>query len=52
MVNTIVEIYLGILPGPKMAQALLVQALWTVGLIVLGQWALRAGLRRLVIQGG
>jgi ABC-2 type transport system permease protein len=52
MVNTIVEIYLGILPGPKMAQALLIQALWTVGLIVLGQWALRAGLRRLVIQGG
>ena len=52
MVNTLVEIYLGVLTGPALLQALLSQLGWAVGLIVVGQWVLRAGLRRLVIQGG
>ncbi len=52
MVNTVVEIYLGVLSGPASLQALLEQALWMVILISLGQLALRAGVRRLVIQGG
>jgi ABC-2 type transport system permease protein len=52
MVNTVVEVYLGVLSGPALAQALLVQAAWFVILAVLAQLAMRAGVRRLVIQGG
>jgi ABC-2 type transport system permease protein len=52
MVNTVVEIYLGVLTGPALLQALLGQLLWAVILIGLGQLVLRAGVRRLVIQGG
>ena len=52
MVNTIVEIYLGVVSGPQMVHALLIQVVWIVGLVVIGQMVLRAGLRRLVIQGG
>lgn len=52
MLNTVVEVYLGVLDGPALAQALLLQAAWAVGLVVMGQWALRTGVRRLVILGG
>lgn len=52
MVNTTVEIYLGVLTGPAMIQALLIQIFWGLVLIGLGQWVLQAGVRRLVIQGG
>ena len=52
MVNTVVEVYLGLLPGPQLAQALLNQAAWVVLLVAAGQIVLRAGVRRLVIQGG
>lgn len=52
MVNTIVEIYLGVLSGPEMLGALLQQLVWLVILVFLGQIVLRAGVRRLVIQGG
>ncbi len=52
MVNTVVEVYLGLLPGPRLAQALLHQAAWVVLLVVIGQLVLKAGVRRLVIQGG
>jgi ABC-2 type transport system permease protein len=51
-INTIVEIYLGVLTGPAIVQALLQQFLWFIGLVVIGQLILRAGVRRLVIQGG
>lgn len=52
MLNTVVEVYLGLLWGPALWQALGGQILWVVILVGLGQWLLRAGLRRLVIQGG
>lgn len=52
MINTVVEVYLGLLDGRALIGALLMQALWAVGLIVVGQLVLRAGVRRLVILGG
>jgi ABC-2 type transport system permease protein len=52
MINTIVETYLGVLTGPALVQALLGQLLWLIILISAGQILLRAGVRRLVIQGG
>jgi ABC-2 type transport system permease protein len=52
MVNTSVEIYLGLLTGPALWQALLAQLGWFILLALLGHLALRAGVRRLVIQGG
>lgn len=52
MVNTSVEVYLGILNGAAIWFALGQQVLWAVILIGLGQIILRIGVRRLVIQGG
>jgi ABC-2 type transport system permease protein len=52
MVNTVVEVYLGLLSGPALAWALTSQALWALGLITAGQLLMRAGVRRLVILGG
>jgi len=52
MINTVMEIYLGLLAGPAVVQALIVQGLWAGGLIAAGQIVMRAGLRRLVILGG
>jgi ABC-2 type transport system permease protein len=52
MVNTVIEVYLGVLQGPALLQALLAQLLWLVALVAIGQLVLRAGVRRLVIQGG
>ncbi len=52
MVNTVVEVYLGLLHGPALWAALGQQVLWLVILVGLGQVILRIGLRRLVIQGG
>ncbi len=52
MVNTVIEVYLGGVSGPALAQALLTQAIWLVILIVVAQLVMRAGVRRLVIQGG
>jgi ABC-2 type transport system permease protein len=51
-VNTVVEVYLGLLNGPQLLQALAWQAAWAAGLILGGQALLRAGVRRLVILGG
>lgn len=52
MVNTSAEIYLGLLTGPALLQALLEQLFWFVILVMMGQLVLRVGIRRLVIQGG
>jgi ABC-2 type transport system permease protein len=52
MVNTSVEIYLGLLAGVALAQALALQALWATVLILACQALLRVGIRSLVIQGG
>jgi len=52
LVNVVVDIYLGLLEGPALLQALLAQLGWAVALTLLGQGLLRAGVRRLVILGG
>jgi ABC-2 type transport system permease protein len=52
MVNTPIEVYLGVLDGQQLILALLGQAFWLVLLIAVSQVAMRAGVRRLVIQGG
>lgn len=52
MVNTIVEVYLGLLNGAELVYALTAQCIWIVILTLLGQVTLRAGVKRLVILGG
>ncbi len=52
MVNTNIEIYLGLLTGAALWQALLLQVVWAVGLTLLCQAILRRGVRHLVVQGG
>jgi ABC-2 type transport system permease protein len=52
MVNTVVEIYLGVLNGPQLAYALAKQAIWALVLVFICQSILKLGVRRLVIQGG
>ncbi len=52
MINTLIEVYLGVLTGPAMFQAMGMQLLWIALLFTTGQLVLRAGVRRLVIQGG
>lgn len=52
MINTVIEMYLGVLKGPALARALLGQLLWVLILAGACQLVLRAGVRRLVIQGG
>jgi ABC-2 type transport system permease protein len=52
MLNTSVEVYLGLLSGWALWQALAGQLLWAVALILASQVILRAGVRSLVIQGG
>jgi len=52
MLNTVVEVYLDVLTGPALAQALALQAAWAVGLILLCQLVLGRAVRRLVILGG
>lgn len=51
-VTTLVEVYLGLLSSSEMVIAILYQLLWAAVLIGLGQFVLRAGVRRLVILGG
>ena len=52
MVNTIMEVYLGILTGPDLWRALLLQVVWVLVLVGLCQIVLRIGVRKLVLQGG
>lgn len=52
MVNTVVEVYVGVLQGPSLAWALLEQAAWAVGMVALAQLVFSRAMRRLVIQGG
>jgi ABC-type uncharacterized transport system permease subunit len=52
MVNTIIEVYLGLLSGPEIYQALLNQLGWFLILALAGHLLLQAGVRRLVILGG
>ncbi|MDX1436253.1 MAG: ABC-2 family transporter protein [Anaerolineales bacterium] len=52
MVNTVVEVYLGVLEGHELAAALLLQAAWALVLIGASHLVMSRGLRRLVILGG
>lgn len=52
MLNTVVEVYTGILQGTAVWQALFLQAAWAIGLAIMGQLLLRTAVRRLVILGG
>jgi ABC-2 type transport system permease protein len=52
MINTVVEIYLGVVQGPALIQALLMQIFWFTGLFLAGHLVLRIGIRKLVILGG
>ena len=52
MINTVVEVYLGVIQGPDLALALLAQLGWFLGLAAVSQLVLRQGVRTLVIQGG
>lgn len=51
-INTLVEIYLGVIAGPDVLYALATQAAWAVVLVAAGRALLRAGQRRLVVLGG
>jgi len=50
--NSTIEIYLGLISGRELWLALLNQLFWVVVLTFLALQTLRAGVRRLVIQGG
>ena len=52
MFNNSVEVYLGLVSGPDLWRTLLLQAVWFLVLTLACGLVLRAGLRRLVIQGG
>lgn len=52
MLNTVVEVYLGVVTGSALLQALLAQTLWAVGLVALCQLVLARATRRLVVLGG
>lgn len=52
MVNTVIEVYLGVLEGPELTLALIKQMGWVFLLILACQITMKAGIRRLVIQGG
>lgn len=52
MVNTPVEVFLGLLTGPALLSALLQQAFWAILLLVVAHLVLQRGVHRLVIQGG
>ncbi len=52
VLNTVIEVYLGLLQGAAMWQAIFNQLLWAVLLTLLSQLLLRSAVRRLVILGG
>ena len=52
MLNTVVEVYLGILQGTELIYALTFQLLWICILSFAVHITFRAGIRRLVILGG
>jgi ABC-2 type transport system permease protein len=52
MLNTVVELWLGVVTGTDALNAILVQLLWCVTLVVAARVMLARGSRRLVILGG
>ncbi len=51
-VNTVVEVYLGLVTGVDLVFEIVAQLVWLVLLVVAAQIVLRAGVRRLVVLGG
>ena len=52
IIETPVQVWLGIVTGPAAMGALIQQAFWFGALMILGRLMLAAGIRKLVIQGG
>lgn len=52
MVNTPIELYLGLVSGRDTSIAVMGQIFWFLALLALGNLVLRAGIKHLVIQGG
>ncbi len=52
MLNTVVEVYLGVLTGTALLETLVIELLWVLGMVVIAQAILRTAVRRLVILGG
>lgn len=52
MINTFLEVYVGTTRGAAIWQALLAQLFWFAVLTFLSQAIMRAGIKRLVLQGG
>ncbi len=52
LINTSVEVYLSLLTGFDLLQALALQVFWVLVLMLMCQVVLRAGVKRLVILGG
>lgn len=52
MLNTVVEVYLGVLTTTELINALVAQVAWAVALVLVCQVVLRLGTKRLVILGG
>lgn len=52
MVDTVVEVYLGIAAGPALLGALALQAAWALALLLAGRAVLALGVRRLTLLGG
>ncbi len=47
-----VTIYLGKRTGPDLAEALIVQAAWAVGMFLVGRWLWNRAVRQVTLQGG
>ncbi|MCB9135478.1 MAG: ABC-2 family transporter protein [Anaerolineales bacterium] len=52
MLNTVLDLYIGVLHGPELWWALGQQVLWIILLVGVAQIILQAGVKRLVILGG
>jgi ABC-2 type transport system permease protein len=52
IINTPIEIYLGIVSAPQLLDVLAEQLVWVIVLITLARLMLAAGVKKLVIQGG
>ncbi len=52
MINTPIEVFIGVLHGDVLWLRLGGQVAWCLGLLALSQWVLGRGVRKLVIQGG
>ena len=52
MFNVIMDVFIGVVRGPEILNAVLIQLAWFGLLVLAGQLILRAGVRRLVLLGG